>query len=75
MLVRVNNGCRPDIFHSCTSAFLPVDSWLGKSFPRRRVASALVLGRLVCLEALEEDPGWFLCGHILGNLRQTVTQP
>lgn len=45
------------------------------SFPRRRVVFVLVLGRLVCLEALQEDPGWFLSGRILGNLRQTVTQP
>lgn len=46
----------------------------GTSFPRRRVAFVLGLGGQVCLEALEENPSWFLFGHVLGNLWQTVTQ-
>lgn len=54
---------------------LDLDSWTSMPFPRRRVAFVLVLGRLVCLEALREDPGRFLSGRILGNLQQTVTQP
>lgn len=58
------------------SFFLDLDdSWVGTSFPRGRVAFVPVLDKRVCLEALEEeDPGWFSFGHILGNLRQTVTQ-
>lgn len=40
-------------------------------FPQEEVAFVLGRGRQVCLEALEENPGWVLFGHVLGNLRQT----
>lgn len=50
------------------------DSWTGTSLPRRRAAFVLVWGRQVCLAALEENPSWFLFGHVLGTLRHTVTQ-
>lgn len=36
--------------------------------------SPLALGGRACLGALGQDPGWFLLGHVSGNLRQTATR-
>ena len=48
---------------------------MARLFPQGGLPLSWFWNGQVCLAVLEEDPAWFLFGHILGNRQQTVTQP
>lgn len=64
-------------YFACIYISSPValDASGGARLSQEEGAFVWVLGAQVRLEALEENQGWFLFAHVLGNFLQTVTQP